>query len=331
MLLLFGLASLLILAFAGAAARAQQYDDQNMPPPDPYAQQQQDPYAQQQQDPYAQQQQPQYDPNYAQQDPNYAPQPQTYEYAFYGTHPVPYDQGGGYCYQQGPHYHPYAPFDQYLFRQSNGYYYFVGDPADFGYTQQLWGYNGNHPIPLAWGGGYCYISWPHRHPYAPSSGMYYNFVGGYYVYSGPWDPLYWRWRDHYYGYYGSYYRTNYYGGRYWTVRPPPVYRPTITIGAPGVRVVAPAPRVVVGAPGARVVVGAPGARVYAPAPRVVAPPAPRVYAPAPHVYAPPAPRVYAPPAPHVYAPAPRISAPAPVVSRPPPAPARVAPPPARHR
>ena len=50
---------------------------------------------------------------------------QVYEYAFYGTHPVPYDQGGGYCYQQGPHYHQYAPFDQNLFRQSSGYYYLI--------------------------------------------------------------------------------------------------------------------------------------------------------------------------------------------------------------
>src|SRR5678816_4550500 len=196
---------LLLFLASGGVAAAQQYED------DPYAQQQ-DPYAQQQQDPYA--------------DPN--AYPQQYEYAYMGAHPVPYDQGGGYCYQNVAHYHPYAPFDQYLFRESGGYWYFVGDPADFGYTQQLWGYNGNHPIPTSWGGGYCYINWGHRHPYPPPSTLYFNYVGGFYVYNGPWDPLYWRWRDRYNGYYGSYYRNNYYGGRYWTVRPPHVYRPSFT-------------------------------------------------------------------------------------------------------
>jgi hypothetical protein len=216
-----------------------------------------------------------------------------------GAHPVPYDQGGGYCYQNVAHYHPYAPFDQYLFRESGGYWYFVGDPADFGYSQQLWGYNGNHPIPASWGGGYCYINWGHRHPYAPPSSMYYNYVGGYYVYNGPWDPLYWRWRDRYSGYYGNYYRNNYYGGRYWTVRPPHVYRPSFTVGAPGVRVVPGRPGVVVGPPPARggVVVGAPPARPYgAPGVRVVTPPPARGYAPAPARPVVPA-RPYTPPPP----------------------------------
>jgi len=326
MLLLFGLAS--------SPVRAQQYENQNMPPPDPYAQQQQDPYAQQpQQDPYAQQPQDpnaQYDPNaQPQYDPNYAPQQQVYEYAFYGTHPVPYDQGGGYCYQQGPHYHQYAPFDQNLFRQANGYFYFIGDPADFGYTQQLWGYNGNHPIPLGWGGGYCYISWPHRHPYAPASAAYYNFVGGYYVYGGPWDPWYWRMRPRYQAYYGGYYRHSYYGGIYWRTRPAPIYRPRIVVGAPGYY----RPGAVVVAPGrGRVVVGAPhpgyrpgGVVVGAPRPGYVGPPRPAggVYVGAPRpaggvVVG--APRPYAPAprpggvgvgAPRPYAPAPRPVGPPP--------------------
>jgi hypothetical protein len=237
-------------------------------------------------------------------------QPDVPQYGYVGVHPIPYDQGSGFCYIQGAHFHPYAPFDQYLFRESNGYFYFIGDPGDFGYAQQTYGYNGNHPIPLEYGGGYCYISWGHRHHYPPPNNLTYNFVGGYYVYAGPWDPLYWTWRDRYVGYYGGYYRSNYYGGRYYTVRPPPVYRPSLVIGAPGVyrpgvTVRAPGGRVTVGVPGGRVgvTVGAPGGRVYAPAP------APRVYAPAP------APRVYAPaPAPRVYAPAPRVNVapPAPV-------------------
>ena len=65
-------------------------------------------------------------------------------------------------------------------------------PADFGYQQQMWGYQGNHPIPGAYGGGYCFIDWPHRHHYAPPATLAFNYVGGYYVYGGPWDPWYWR-------------------------------------------------------------------------------------------------------------------------------------------
>src|SRR4051812_43293923 len=159
----------LLLLLGGGVAAAQEYDENGYP-----VQQQQ----YQQQDPYQQQQDPYQDP-YAQQ------QPQQYEYAYMGAHPIPYDQGGGYCYQNVAHYHAYAPFDQYLFRESGGYWYFVGDPADFGYTQQMWGYNGNHPIPTSWGGGYCYITWQHRHPYPPPSNIYFNYVGGFYMYNGP--------------------------------------------------------------------------------------------------------------------------------------------------
>jgi hypothetical protein len=314
LLLLFGL-------LFSLPAVAQQYEEQNYPPADPYAQQPQV-QIQVQADPYAAQ-----------------PEYQQYEYAYMGAHPQPYDMGGGYCYQNTAHYHEYPPFDQYLFRESGGYWYFVGDPADFGYSMQMWGYNGNHPIPLAYGGGYCYINWGHRHPYSPPSSVYFSFVGGYYSYNGPWDPLYWRWRDRYHGYYGNYYRNNYYGGRYYTVRPPHVYRPSFSVGAPGVRVVAPPPGrthhggggVVVGAPPPRsgVTVGPP-ARVYSPQPpaRVYTPPP--VHVAPPRVYAPPPARVYTPPPVHVSPP--RVySPPPPAVHRPAPAPVRVAPPPMRHR
>jgi len=267
---------------------------------------------------------------------------QAQQFGYVGVHPIPYENGSGFCYQTGAHFHEYPPFDQYLFRESGGWFYFIGDVGDFGYNQQVWGYNGNHPIPAEWGGGYCYIGWAHRHPYAPPPRLAFNFVGGYYVYGGGWDPGYWAGRDRYLGYYGGYYRSNYYGGRYYTVRPPAIYRPTITIGAPGVYrpgVTVTAPHWGVGAPPARVVVPAPrvyapGVRVGVPGPRVYTPtPAPRAYAPAPapHVYTPtpaprayapaPAPRVYTPtPAPRAYAPAP-APAPAPVYRRPTPAPA----------
>ena len=244
--------------------------------------------------------------------------PDVPQYGFYGPHPIPYDQGGGFDPTPGAHFHTYPPFDQYLFRQSNGWYYFVGDPGDFGYTAQTYWYNGNHPIPAGYGGGWCYITWPHRHWFAPPPGVAFNFVGGYYAYVGPWDPSYYTYRDFYTGYFGGYYRRSYYGGAYWTVRPPAVYRPSITVGAPGVYRAG----VTVTAPGGgRVVVGAPvGGRVYAPAPvggRAYAP-APvggRVYAPAPaggRAYAP------APAGGRVYAPAPTVAAPVRRAAPPPP-------------
>ena len=223
-------------------------------------------------------------------DPNAYPPPQpgyaAAQYGYMGPHPIPYDAGQGFCYEQGAHFHEYAPFDQNLFREQGGWFYFVGDPADFGYAQQMWGYQGNHPIPAGYGGGYCFIDWPHRHYYPPPPNLAFGFVGGYYVYNGPWDPWYWRWRPQYAAYYGGYYRHSYYGGVYWRTRPAPIYRASIAVGAPGVYrpgavVVAPGRgRVVVGAPRPGVVVGAPRPGVVVGAPRPYVP-GPRVRAPAP--------------------------------------------------
>ncbi|MGZ3443052.1 MAG: hypothetical protein ACXVDD_26200, partial [Polyangia bacterium] len=164
-------------------------------------------------------------------DPNAYQQQAVQQYGYMGPHPIPYEAGQGYCYQQGAHFHEYAPFDQNLFREQGGWFYFVGDAGDFGYSQQMWGYQGNHPIPGAYGGGYCFIDWPHRHHYAPPATMQFNFVGGYSVYGGPWDPWYWRMRPHYSAYYGGYYRHSYYGGIYWRTRPAPIYRPRVVVGA----------------------------------------------------------------------------------------------------
>ena len=312
------LASLALLSLAGAAraqpARPpvpaeQDVDDDEAPPAQPMA-----PPSQRMAPP------PQADDGMPPPDPRaYAQSPQ---YGFMGPHPIPYEVGSGFCYQEGAHFHPYAPFDRYLFRESNGWFYFVGDAGDFGYTQQLWGYRGHHPIAAGYGGGYCFIDWPHRHHYPPPATVQFNLVGGYYVYGGAWDPWYWQYRNEYVGYYGGYYRRSYYGGVYWTARPAPIYRPGVVIGAPGVyrpgalvaapgggsvRVVA-APGVVVGAPRAGVVVGAPrpgGVVVGAPragvvvgAPRpgggAVVVGAPRPYAPASRAVS--APRPYAAPA-----------------------------------
>jgi len=239
---------------------------------------------------YPQQQYPQQQYPQQQYDPQYQQQYQQPQYGFVGAHPIPYDQGSGICMQQGAHMHVYAPFDQYLFRESGGYFYFVGDLADFGYTAQTWMYQGNHPIPASYGGGYCYMDWNHRHHYAPPVGLPFNYVGGVYVYAGTWDPAYWTYRNRYVSYYGGYYRNNYWGGRYYSIRPPHVYRPTLTVGAPGVHVVAPGwgGGVRVGAPPVRVGVG------FSPPPPVRVAPPPRVYVAPPAVGPRPAVRI-APP------------------------------------
>jgi hypothetical protein len=212
-------------------------------------------------------------------------------YGYVGVHPIPHEVGSGFCYQSAAHFHPYAPFDQYLFRMSNGYFYFIGDVGDFGYTMSTWSYNGNHPIPAHYGGGYCYIDWMHRHPYQPPAGLAFRWMGGAYAYYGGWDPGYYQYRSYYSPYYGGYYRNTYYGNRYYVSRPAHVYRPSLGWGTPGVY----RPGVTVNAPGGlSVTVGAPPVRGY------VAPPPvrPGYVAPPPSVYvAPPVrPGYVAPPA-----------------------------------
>jgi hypothetical protein len=268
------------------------------------------------------------------------------QYGYVGPHPEPYEYGSQPCYQQGVHFHPYPPFDQYLFRESGGYFYFVGDLGDFSYTGQLWGYQGNHPIPVEYGGGYCYIDWQHRHHYPAPASLPFRYDGGYYSYYGPWDPGYYTHRNHWVGYYNGYYRNSYYGGRYWSVRPAPIYRPSYGWGSrgvyrPGVTVVGPGGVSVsvgggyhggyVGHPG----YGAPpppAPRPYA-TPGYVPPPRPAYGAPPPPApgYARPAYGAPPPPAPGYSRPAYGSAPPPPHAAPPPPAPAparpQAAPPP----
>jgi hypothetical protein len=244
-------------------------------------------------------------------------QPQAQYYGYVGTHPFPHEVGSGWCQQTDAHFHEYAPFDEHLFRQNNGYFYFVGDAGDFSYAATTWAYQGNHPIPATQGGGYCYIDWQHRHHFAPPT-YGFNYNGAAYVYSGAWDPLYYTHLNRYRSYYGGYYRNNYYGNRYYTTRPVHTYRPTYGWGSPGVY----RPGVTVTSPsGLSVTVGGGYRPGYRPGGVYVAPPRPSYVAPAP-VYRPgvyvapprPAPVYVAPPRPYVrpsYSPAPgvRISPP----------------------
>ena len=125
------------------------------------------------------------------------------EYWFYGPHP---DGQGAWCAAEGAHSHEYPPFDEYLFTQENGYYYFIGDPADFGYANNdnLYGYYGEHPIALAYGGGYCYYDGYHHH-WWPAWGSYFVVTDGWYLYNGPFSPWFWSYRDRYNDYFHNVY------------------------------------------------------------------------------------------------------------------------------
>ena len=333
------LSRLLLLFLASGSVAVAQND---YPPADPNAQPQYDPNAQPQYDPNAQ---PQYDPNaqppqqqypqqgYQQQQPQqqypqqgyqqqpadpygqpqYEQQPQQTEYAFMGAHPIPYDQGGGYCYQN---------MARTIIPMRRSISICFVNRADIITSSAI------RPISDIRSSSGDITEITHSgerrrrlllHQLGSSSRLcagssYYNYVGGYYVYNGPWDPLYWRYRDRYFGYYGGYYRNNYSGGRYWTVRPPAIYRPSYRVGAPGMRVVVgPGRGVVVGAPPVRagVVVGAPvraGVVVGAPPVRagvVVAPARPYVAPARPYGYGAPPARVVTPP-PARYAPPARV-------------------------
>jgi hypothetical protein len=236
-------------------------------------------------------------------------------YNFYGAHPVPYDQvsgqSGGFCNIESRHQHSYPVFDQHLFRDLNGYANFIGDPADFGMSGAGYMYAGHHPLDHQHGGGHCYMSWAHRHLFAPV-GVQFVLQGGAYSYTGSWSQDYYANRLNNVNYYDGYYRRSYFGGRYFAQRPAHnyagwnLYRPRGYV-TPVYRAPAPYYR------GPAQVYGAPAPYYRAPAP-VYRAPAPVYRAPAP-VYRAPAP-VYRAPAPYYRAPAPVYRAPAPVYRAP---------------
>lgn len=141
---------------------------------------------------------------------------------FYGAHPIPYDQvsgqSAGFCNMDGAHQHSYPVFDQHLFRDMNGYAYFIGNPADFGMSSAGYLYAGHHPLDHMHGGGHCYMSWAHRHLFAPV-GVQFVLQGGAYSYIGSWSQDSYANRLNYVNYYDGYYRRSYLGGRYFVQRP----------------------------------------------------------------------------------------------------------------
>ena len=187
----------------------------------------------------------------------------THVVRYVSKHPLPKKVGHGFCYITVPHVHDYEPSDPRLYRQMDGQYYFVGDPAPFDYEGPRYSYYGAHPIAdvdVHFGGPtYCYLRGPHYHWYAPPPQMQFELKGGAYWYVGNYEPAYYSERPRYVAINDAYAPVVY-------ARPvvdvhvaPPMFHGEIVAVGPGV-----AAHAVVGAP----VVSA-GVYVAAPPPPVV--------------------------------------------------------------
>ena len=164
------------------------------------------------------------------------------EWRYNGPHPINAAYGSGWCDIAEPHTHPYPPFDEYLFEEEDGGYYFLGDPVDFGYVGAYYWFEDPHPIASGWGHGWCHMSGPHRHVYGPF-GTGFAACGRHYCYRGPFDALYWRNHGLLSAYFRSHYGPHYRGGLYYRNRVPaypgrfagyrPGHRPGTPAGRPG--------------------------------------------------------------------------------------------------
>ena len=87
------------------------------------------------------------------------------------------------------------------------------------YQGAAYAYHGHHPIPRAFGGGYCYIDGAHYHLFAPEHEHSANFAirNGYYYYAGIFPGYYWYYRPYYYRPVFVYRTLPYYSG-YWHKR-----------------------------------------------------------------------------------------------------------------
>jgi hypothetical protein len=158
---------------------------------------------------------------------------------FLSQHPVPHKFGGGFCYIEVPHVHNYAPEDPRMYRETNGQFYFVGDPVPFDYDGPRYSYYGAHPVvdaeaqfghPI-----YCYIKGPHYHGYQPPPQAQFQLSGGAYWYVGKFPPAYYDERPRYAVINEAYAPMPY-------ARPvvdvqvaPPMVRAEISLGGPGWR------------------------------------------------------------------------------------------------
>jgi hypothetical protein len=120
---------------------------------------------------------------------------------YHAKHPMPHKFGGTFCYIDVPHVHDFPPAEPRLFRMHDEEYYFVGDPAPYGYDGPKYSFYGPHPIVEAdvqFGEpAYCYIEGPHSHWYQPTARANFEFRGGAYWYVGAFDPVYYSARPRY--------------------------------------------------------------------------------------------------------------------------------------
>jgi len=81
-----------------------------------------------------------------------------------------------------------------MYRETNGQFYFVGDPAPFDYDGPRYSYYGAHPVADAevhFGHPvYCYIKGPHFHWYQPPAQAQFQLSGGAYWYMGNFPRAY---------------------------------------------------------------------------------------------------------------------------------------------
>ncbi|HEY0711455.1 MAG TPA: hypothetical protein VGF45_02200, partial [Polyangia bacterium] len=139
----------------------------------------------------------------------------TVNYCFEGPHPTDPAVGGGVTWEatQGRHLHPYPPIDLRLFALRDGCYFFIGDPADFGYRGRTYSYYGAHPVAVTHGGGWCFMIGGHAHLWGPWSPMFVT-AGPWFYWHGPYDPFFWSYWPYYAVYYRHHYPRYYGGGRF---------------------------------------------------------------------------------------------------------------------
>ncbi len=113
-------------------------------------------------------------------------------YVYYHQyHPIPEAFGGGFCEDEEVHPHEYAPVDLDYYQVVDGVYYYIGDaPEDVFEEEEIVWYEDHHPVPVFWGGGFCYIIGPHTHWWRPHAHVHYHVSGGHYHYRGPWGKRY---------------------------------------------------------------------------------------------------------------------------------------------
>lgn len=102
------------------------------------------------------------------------------QHRFIGMHPIPGEGPATLCHIHAPHVHAYAPVKvDVLYRDYDGWAYFVGDPVAYGYEGDTHVYVGAHPIaanavvtvdvdvPAEDMTVYCYMKGPHYHGFVP--------------------------------------------------------------------------------------------------------------------------------------------------------------------